>query len=710
MTTGAGRTWLCTLLACATFVAPRAQAQVEKPHDQVDLPEHGTFKIERSVRVAKGNWLRAPVSAQGSSDGTAGVMLAEGLHDATIDLRGVVLRGEPEGCDPNTLRGYGLVLRDCDKVTVIGGTIGGYRGCIVAERCTNLTLQNVHFDGWFAQRLLSTPVAENQADWLTPHDNDAGEWLARYGAAISLTECERATVNNCRGRHGQNGVLLTRCKGAKVYDCDFSFLSGWGIALYRSSDNVLAKNRCDYCVRGYSHGVYWRGQDSAAILLFERCCDNLIAQNSATHSGDGLFMFAGRDLVDGKAAARGEQAPGGCDRNTIFRNDFSYAVANGIEITFSAENRVLENYADGCRQHALWGGYSSRMLMVGNSFTGAQAGGVTIEHGQECCLARNVLEHCETALELYWDDDPEFIKGPFGQKHDTASRDHWIVGNSFAENDADLAIEKTTGLVFQENVFAPKSSELLISAVTFEPGQKTGDKTPRDLLRGIAEHLPSGHIAHSTLRIAGADLPPELVAAFAFEAPLLPGVSKPFDPARLQTRGLDAIVIGEWGPWDFESGDERPVARKPGGVLAAATWSARWFSWDKGPDPRGTSQDLEHWRALAQTPIVAADVGAWTSPWAGRDEIQRAVGENKVGLVARSEVELPAGGYIARTTSDDGVRLRIDGASVIDNWTWHAATTDEGRVTLAAGKHVFELEWFQIDGGAALTLDLERAQ
>lgn len=703
---GGARTLLCALFALAVCGA-RAPAQVERARESVDLPEHGAFKFEHSVRISKGTWLRPPLSAPDASDGEAGVIVAEGLKDATLDLRGVTLRGAAAGADLDQLRGYGIVLRDCERVTVIGGVLGGYRGCIVAERCRDITLQNVRFDGWFAQHLMSSDVAEDESDWLTPHDNDAGEWLARYGAAVSLIDCTGASVVNCRGRHGQNGVLLTRCKGTKVYDCDFSFLSGWGIALYRSSDNVISKNRFDYCVRGYSHGVYWRGQDSAAILLFERSSDNVIAENSATHSGDGFFLFAGRDLVDGKAAERGELAAGGCDRNLIFRNDFSYAVANGIEATFSAENRVLENYADGCRQHGLWGGYSSRMVIVGNSFKGAEDGGVTIEHGQECYIARNVLEHCETGLELYWDEDPEFVGGPFGKKHGTDSRDYWITGNSFAENDADLAISKTTGLVFDANVFAP-ASELQITELALVPGHDAGAKTARDLVRGLGDMLPSGRIANSTVRTADAEPPAALRAAYEFEPPSLPGSSKPFDPAKTSARGLDSIVIGEWGPWDFESKEPRPAPRKTGGALANATWNARWFQWSDGSDPRGTPEDLAHWRALAEQPVATAEVGPWNDPWGGRTEVRTATGDSKVGLVARAEIDLPGGNYVARTTSDDGVRLSIDGKAVIENWTWHAATLDEGRVALAAGKHVFELEWFQIDGGAALTVALER--
>ncbi len=83
----------------------------------------------------------------------------------------------------------------------------------------------------------------------------------------------------------------------------------------RCTRNIVSRNRFDYCVRGYSHGVYWRGQDSSGILMFERCSDNVFAENSATHGGDGVFLFGGRDSVEGLAYARGETQVGGSDRN-----------------------------------------------------------------------------------------------------------------------------------------------------------------------------------------------------------------------------------------------------------------------------------------------------------------------------------------------------------------------------------------------------------
>ena len=108
------------------------------------------------------------------------------------------------------------------------------------------------------------------------------------------------TVRRCRVRDSQNGLILDRSRESKVYDNDFSFLSGWGVALWRCTKDVLSRNVLDFCIRGYSHNVYNRGQDSAGILFFEQNSDNVIAENSATHGGDGFFAFAGREALGEK--------------------------------------------------------------------------------------------------------------------------------------------------------------------------------------------------------------------------------------------------------------------------------------------------------------------------------------------------------------------------------------------------------------------------
>ncbi len=663
------------------------------------------------VRVKPGRYVIPPLG----DDGERGVIVVEGLRGGVIDLTGVELRGTPPGTDLDRNTGIGIVLRDCQDVTIRGGKIGGYKVGIAAFGCERLVIEDVAFDGWYGQRLMSTPAAEDLADWLQPHRNDEREWATTYGGAIALEDCVESTIRGCRGRNGQNGILLTRCEKTRVYDCDFSFLSGWGLALYRTNESLVTRNRFDYCVRGYSHGKYWRGQDSAGILLFERCSDNVFALNSATHGGDGLFLFAGRDIVEGAAGERGETEVGGSDRNIWWRNDFSYAVANAIEATFSSDNWAIENVLDGSHQHGVWGGYSRRMVILRNSIRDTPGGGVSIEHGQECAIVENVLTGNDAAIELWWDEDPELVGGPFGRAHDTASRDHYVLGNQLANNARDLVVRSSQGIWFGWNDVGAGSRSLAVdrSSVVLAPGDKPIDVRP--LFVSLGE-LPSGLIADSTVRRFVHEEPEWLRRARGYEPAEIPGRSTPCDRAGRDRIGLDTIVMGEWGPWDFESGDPRPASRRAGGLLADAQWSADWFRWEParaGPhdarsDPR---VELQRWRALAAQPLASRTVGAWSDPWAGDDALRAAVGTEHFGLVARAQVRIAeSGSYRLSVVSDDGVRVRIDGRTVLENWTWHAPTRDVSTIELAAGEHEFELEYFQIDGAAALSADLARIQ
>ncbi len=70
------------------------------------------------------------------------------------------------------------------------------------------------------------------------------------------------------------------------------------------------------------------------------------------------------------------------------------------------------------------------------------------------------------------------------------------------------------------------------------------------------------------------------------------------------------------------------------------------------------------------------------------------------------QVDAPvSGSYVFTTTSDDGVRMWIDGALVIDDWTTHAAKDDSATVTFAAGSlHDVKIEYEEVGGRAKLAL------
>ena len=62
--------------------------------------------------------------------------------------------------------------------------------------------------------------------------------------------------------------------------------------------------------------------------------------------------------------------------------------------------------------------------------------------------------------------------------------------------------------------------------------------------------------------------------------------------------------------------------------------------------------------------------------------------------------------YTFYTTSNDGVRLWVDGQPVIDNWTNHRATENEGEVILDGGrKYDIRLEYYQHLGTAVIKLE-----
>ena len=68
---------------------------------------------------------------------------------------------------------------------------------------------------------------------------------------------------------------------------------------------------------------------------------------------------------------------------------------------------------------------------------------------------------------------------------------------------------------------------------------------------------------------------------------------------------------------------------------------------------------------------------------------------------------LPKGKWELIATSDDGVRVFVDGEKVIDNWTWHHPTVDRASVSLDAGPHHIRVEHFELDGWAELKLEIQ---
>ncbi|MAW61752.1 MAG: hypothetical protein CMJ94_13100 [Planctomycetes bacterium] len=706
---------------------------------EVILREDDT-RITQSCRITI-----PPGQVISDADGD-GVLHIEGDHLKIVFSPGSVLRGAPAGTPEDQLKGIGVRADHCRDLVIEGLHVEGFHCGAYLTHVDGLRLQGAEFQRNFRQRLKSTPQAEDGSDWLWPHDNDEEQWRRNYGAALYVARSRDVEISEVYVREQQNGIILDRVDHSRIYDNDCSFLSGWGLAMWRSNHNVISRNAFDFCVRGYSHGVYNRGQDSAGILMFEQCSNNTFIENSATHGGDGFFSFAGKEAL-GEAANmphdfRHQRA--GCNDNLFVGNDFSYAPAHGLEITFSFGNRMLNNRFVGNAICGIWGGFSQDTLIEGNYFEangdsgyGLERGGVNIDRSRNNRVLGNEFVGNACGVH-FWSLPTGFLEKPWGQANDLRALGNQLAGNRFRGDQVAVHLRGEVGLEMWNNQGLPSVAE---------PLRIEGEAQVSWPRAGVSAEFP------------------------AFQPPVF-GKKRPVG-ARAGLAGRENIIMTEWGPWDHrtplvrlverdgdrhlyrieppgtvarilaaaprgtgrvygEAGSGYLEVRAPGpgqfrysidldvggarrtvaGEMLVADWEVRWFT--SPVDPR---EDLGTWRAAAdEDEVVVAQLSELRLPYAmggPADLPQNAEraglpGSDAFGTIATTRLPLEPGRWKLWTNSDDGIRVFVDGQAVIDNWTWHAPTRDEGTFELDAAKTVeIRVEHFELNGYAILELGLE---
>lgn len=700
----------------------------QDPDSLVDLQPGMT--IERSVRVRPGLY-RLPAPA----DSASAAITIRG-DSIVVDFQGAVLTGAEEGVPPDSFVGVAIRVDGDSGVTVRGAVARGYKIGLLARGTRGLVLEGNDFSHNWRQRLSSGIERESLVDWQSYHRNDADEWL-RYGAAIYLSGVEGGEVVGNRAVQGQNGLMVTRSRGLRIWNNTFSWLSGVGIGLYRSSDDTIMYNRVDFAIRGYSHGFYNRGQDSAAILLYEQSMRNVVAYNSATHSGDGLFVWAGQTTMD-----TGE---GGVNDNLFFGNDFSYASNNAIEATFSrnvfAANRAEES------DYGMWGGYSWGSRVLGNRFAGNRTG-LAIEHGQDNEIAHNTFDGDTTAVRL-WANEIEPSDWGYPKHRDTSSRDYRIHDNAFSGHRVALRLGDTRGVEVEDNSFEDVDTLAVVTGTT-------------DPIRIEEGAMP--------------ELGPNAVARLA--PPALPGAIDPRLPEH--RRGRRWIIVDEWGPYDYRSPKLWPAAAPgasplelrvlgppgrwrlveaaggaraepaagdvPGRVTVApppdpaadwsltleyvgedvvtpfgdsvpagtpirfgwsrffapVDWRIRFHAWDEASDPR-TRPDAFRRLLDSGAPLLVREADRLGWLWY-RPRIE-GVPPERWALRAEGPVELPPGEYRIEAISDDAVRVWVDEVLAIDAWDPHESRVDAAPIS--GGRHDLAVEYYQVDGWVELSVDIQ---
>jgi hypothetical protein len=577
---------------------------------------------------------------------------------------------------------------------VKGARIRGYKVGILARKVTGLTLTgNDVSDNW-KPRLYSRVERESLVDWLSYHDNEDDQWL-RYGAGIYLSGVERAEIRGNRALRGQNGLMITRSRDLRVWNNEFSFLSGIGLGLYRTTGSTIMHNRIDWCVRGYSHGFYNRGQDSAGILMYEQSSRNVVAYNSVTHGGDGLFLWAGQSTMD--------TGQGGSNDNLFYGNDFSHAPTNGIEATFSRNrfvaNRVEENW------HGVWGGYSYESLFLRNTFAN-NTEAIAIEHGQDNVIAGNTFTNDETGVRLWWNptQDPNW---GYPRQRDTDSRDYVLAGNRYA------GVKTPTNITGTRNVRQEDTVPATVPDVA----------PPARMPDGVDAMLPTGARRGRQYIIVDEWGPYDWQSA-----KLWPAGRSDDTPLRLRVLGpggawkLDSIRGATLSAASGEIPGEVVVTPRPGDIVDFSVRlrddRGRAFSYDRFFAPIAWSIQFHpfgHDRALPSSPeafgAFLAGQPAGVARATALDYLtSRSFGEgvpsDYVALVATGTVDLPAGEFDLQVISDDGVRVWVDVRLVIDHWTAHESAVD--RAPIGRGRHTLRVEYYELTGFAELSVEVKR--
>lgn len=642
--------------------------------------------IRSSVQVKKANY-----RLNGYDSLNRSVILIEG-NNITVDFNNSSLQGSFNKQLPNEFYGLAILVKG-NNITIKNARVRGYKVAMMAEGCKNLRIEYCDLSYNYRQQLQSTWLREDVSDWMSYHHNEKDEWL-RYGAGIYLKNCSNAVISNNTITGGQCALMMTRCTDGMITDNDFSFNSAIGIGMYRSNRNNILHNKLDFNVRGYSHGFYNRGQDSAGILVFEQCNNNVFAYNSATHGGDGFFLWAGQTTMD-----TGE---GGCNDNFIFKNDFSYAPTNGVEVTFS-KNKIFNNIIKEC-DHGIWGGYSWNTSIVGNLFYKNKTG-IAIEHGQSNAIGSNKFDgNTRDGIRL-WARKTQPSDWGYANKRITSSMQYRILNNEFANENNAINISMTDGVILDDNKFINCKKEVKTdSSVTNLEIDPTGLTDTTFEIPSIINKWKKTEIPVTGLPMGRQQMRITEWGPYNYRYPIL--FLKKIDSN--QVYHFD--VLGPKGRWKISnSKDVKHISLMEGSFPAEITaqqngtdlqikmeysgeaftdqfgrnqaankiyhfsfrdfepninWTVKWYSWDAAHNP---NKNYEAFRSVYNhVPVRSETAKKVDYTWWG------AIGKNlpadSFAIVATGTVEVPGGLYEVNVTADDLVKVFIDGKPLIDFW------------------------------------------
>jgi hypothetical protein len=127
-------------------------------------------------------------------------------------------------------------------------------------------------------------------------------------------------------------------------------------------------------------------------------------------------------------------------------------------------------------------------------------------------------------------------------------------------------------------------------------------------------------------------------------------------------------------------------------------WNFQFFNYKESQDP--LKHPVEFARVLQLKPVATEQKNELYHAWWGSPA--KGVQEDRFATVATTNFDILPGRYHFALSSDDGVRLYLDGQLLLEHWDVHEPAVDEIDVNLS-GHHTLRVEHF--DAGGFATLD-----
>jgi hypothetical protein len=199
-------------------------------------------------------------------------------------------------------------------------------------------------------------------------------------------------------------------------------------------------------------------------------------------------------------------------------------------------------------------------------------------------------------------------------------------------------------------------------------------------------------------RVRGATVSPN-AGPVSREIVVTPTTTSPVDfTVTLEYRGGELV-----SPRGARTPAGKPYRFSYSRFFAPIDWTIEFFEYGADTDP--VKQPAAFAKLVAGTPLKTATANRLD--YVSGRSLEDGVPRDRFALAAEGSTRLPPGDYTLQVISDDGVRVWMDGAMILDEWTPHESKVS--RVAIAGGgERRFKVEYYDVTGFAELRFDIQR--